>query len=83
MPIYEYRCKNCGREFEILQKVNDPTVVSCKYCQGEAFRIISLTNFQLKGTGWYATDYKDKGKKEGGKREKEKRDEGKEGTKDS
>ena len=59
MPIYEYRCKNCGKEFEVLQKVDDPPVVTCKYCQGEASRIISLTNFQLKGTGWYATDYKD------------------------
>jgi len=84
MPIYEYRCKNCGKEFEVLQKVDDPPVVTCKYCQGEASRIISLTNFQLKGTGWYATDYKDKGKKEAERKgDKEKKAEGKEGAKDS
>lgn len=62
MPIYEYQCTNCGEKFEFIESFSAPTVRTCKYCNGEAKRIISLANFQLKGTGWYATDYKDKGK---------------------
>jgi len=58
MPIYEYQCTNCGEKFELLQSFNDPPVAICKNCEGEAKRIISLTNFHLKGSGWYATDYK-------------------------
>ncbi|MBW2039324.1 MAG: zinc ribbon domain-containing protein [Deltaproteobacteria bacterium] len=66
MPIYEYQCTNCGREFEVMQKITDEPLQECKYCSGKLQRVISLTNFQLKGSGWYATDYKDKK----GKREK-------------
>lgn len=60
MPIYEYRCERCGHQFELLQRFDDPPRVECRSCGGEAERIISLANFHLKGTGWYATDYKDK-----------------------
>ncbi|MCX7816815.1 MAG: zinc ribbon domain-containing protein [Syntrophales bacterium] len=57
MPIYEYRCKKCGREFELFQKITDVTVPSCKFCQGPVEKLISLSSFHLKGTGWYVTDY--------------------------
>ncbi len=60
MPIYEYKCSNCDREFEVVQKITDEPLQVCKYCSGKLQRLISLTNFQLKGRGWYATDYKDK-----------------------
>lgn len=65
MPIYEYRCSHCGFEKEYLQKVSDPPVVQCPSC-GEAAMKKKLTaaGFQLKGTGWYVTDFKNK---DGGK----------------
>lgn len=57
MPIYEYRCKKCGKEFEIFQRITDVTVPPCKFCQGPVEKLISLSSFHLKGTGWYVTDY--------------------------
>ena len=57
MPIYEYKCKNCGREFDVFQKITDPEVETCKFCNGPAKKLISLTTFHLKGTGWSVTDY--------------------------
>ncbi|MDD5712558.1 MAG: zinc ribbon domain-containing protein [Smithellaceae bacterium] len=57
MPIYEYKCKKCGKEFELFQGISDPAVTSCKFCKGQASRMISLSTFHLKGSGWYATDY--------------------------
>jgi len=57
MPIYEYRCKKCGREFEMFQKISDPAIKSCKFCTGQAHKLISLSSFHLKGSGWYVTDY--------------------------
>ncbi len=77
MPIYEYQCTNCGEKFELLQSFNDPPVTICKNCKGEAKRIISLANFHLKGSGWYATDYKTKD------RAKKEEKEGKEDKKDN
>jgi len=68
LPIYEYQCTNCGRTVEAMQKITDEPLQKCPSCKGKLRRLISLTSFQLKGTGWYATDYKDKGKKD--KREK-------------
>lgn len=56
MPIYEYLCENCGREFEEWQKFSDPPVEECT-CGGRARRLISQSSFVLKGTGWYVTDY--------------------------
>lgn len=59
MPIYEYRCSSCGFEKEYLQKVSDPILSRCPECGQEAFvKLMSLAGFQLKGTGWYATDFK-------------------------
>jgi len=62
MPIYEYRCEPCGFEKEYLQKVNDAPVAACPACGSEAYtKLISAAGFQLKGSGWYATDFKNKG----------------------
>ena len=57
MPIYEYECKKCGRITEALQGFNDPPLKKCEHCKGKLEKLISLSSFQLTGTGWYATDY--------------------------
>lgn len=57
MPIYEYVCEKCGDHVEVLQKVSDPPPKRCKKCRGKLERIVSRTAFQLKGSGWYKTDY--------------------------
>jgi putative FmdB family regulatory protein len=56
MPIYEYDCKNCGI-FEVTQRITEGPLTSCPSCDGDVHRLISLTSFVLKGSGWYATDY--------------------------
>ncbi len=58
MPIYEYECLDCGKVFEIFQKISDEPLKECRECKGRVNRLISLCSFQLKGTGWYVTDYK-------------------------
>jgi len=59
MPIYEYECKNCGHRFEHLQKMTDEPPHTCPECGKEQLvKLASNTSFQLKGTGWYATDFK-------------------------
>ena len=59
MPIYEYRCGSCGLEKEYLQKVNDAPVAVCPACGSDSFaKLISAAGFQLKGSGWYVTDFK-------------------------
>ena len=63
MPIYEYRCKDCGSHFEKLQKVSDKPLETCEKCEGELEKQWSLSGFQFKGEGWYVTDYA--GKKSG------------------
>ena len=64
MPIYEYRCDNCGHEMEVLQKVNEPPLVTCPECAAEALKKkISAAGFRLKGGGWYETDFKSGSKK--------------------
>jgi putative FmdB family regulatory protein len=57
MPIYEYQCKNCGKVFEVFQGMTDSPVKTCRFCQGPVKRLISMSTFHLKGSGWYATDY--------------------------
>ena len=57
MPIYEYKCKKCGKEFELFQGVAAPAAKSCKFCRGPVHKMMSLSSFHLKGSGWYATDY--------------------------
>lgn len=62
MPIYEYKCTGCHEQFDLVQKMNDEPIKQCPEClQETAVRLISAPNFQLKGSGWYATDFKDKG----------------------
>lgn len=61
MPIYEYECKNCGHKLEELQKISEDPLLICPECGKETLsKLVSNTSFQLKGTGWYATDFKDK-----------------------
>jgi putative FmdB family regulatory protein len=63
MPIYEYRCGACGHELEVLQKLSDPQLSDCPQCKAPALaKLISPVGFQLKGSGWYATDFKGSGK---------------------
>lgn len=59
MPIYAYRCERCGHELDALQKISEPVLTDCPAC-GEASLQKKLTapGFQLKGSGWYATDFK-------------------------
>jgi putative FmdB family regulatory protein len=57
MPIYEYKCKKCGKEFEMFQGITDPAAKACKFCRGPVHKLMSLSSFHLKGNGWYATDY--------------------------
>lgn len=61
MPIYEYRCGECGQEHEALQKVSEPPLTMCPACGKPALqKLLSAAGFQLKGSGWYATDFKNK-----------------------
>ncbi len=57
MPIYEYRCLKCNSEFEQLQKFTDAPVSHCPHCGGQVKKLMSHSSFQLKGSGWYLTDY--------------------------
>lgn len=64
MPIYEYRCETCGYQNEYLQRVSDPLLTDCPECQKPTFtKMVSAAGFQLKGTGWYVTDFRNKGTK--------------------
>lgn len=56
MPIYEYSCSKCG-EFEVTQRITANPLRRCPSCKGKVKKLISNTSFQLKGSGWYATDY--------------------------
>jgi putative FmdB family regulatory protein len=63
MPIYEYRCTECGFQDEYLQKVSEPPLTRCPSCGRQTFsKLLSAAGFQLKGSGWYATDFKSSGK---------------------
>jgi putative FmdB family regulatory protein len=57
MPIYEYLCQKCGEHLEVLQKMSDKPLSRCPKCRGKLEKMLSQTSFQLKGSGWYATDY--------------------------
>ena len=66
MPIYEYRCDQCGHQFEVLQKISDAPVKNCPKCNSNnPRRLVSAAAFKLKGTGWYETDFKTKKPKKG------------------
>jgi len=57
MPLYEYKCENCGEVFEVRQNFSDEPVLVHEKCGGHVNRLISTSAFQFKGSGWYATDY--------------------------
>ncbi len=57
MPTYEYRCDKCGKAFEVFQKITDDPVEKCRDCGGKVQKLVSASNFVLKGSGWYKTDY--------------------------
>ena len=59
MPIYEYRCSSCGHQQEFLQKVSDAPIIVCTECGKPDFvKMLTAAGFQLKGSGWYATDFR-------------------------
>lgn len=57
MPIYEYLCEKCGSHIEVIQKISDAPLKRCAKCRGKLEKTVSRTSFQLKGSGWYVTDY--------------------------
>lgn len=62
MPIYEYQCTSCHHHFDLMQKITDAPAKQCPKCfENSVIKLVSAAGFQLKGTGWYATDFKDKG----------------------
>jgi putative FmdB family regulatory protein len=64
MPIYEYRCSDCGHKLEALQKLADAPMLTCPACGEDALiKLVSAAGFQLKGSGWYVTDFKGSGGK--------------------
>ena len=79
MPIYEYRCSSCGQQQEVMQKISAPLLTTCPKCGKETLvKMLTAAGFQLKGSGWYATDFKGKGSspaakpaKEGGEKKAE------------
>lgn len=59
MPIYAYRCESCGHAQDVLQKMSDPVLTRCPSCGAEAYKKqVTAAGFQLKGTGWYVTDFR-------------------------
>lgn len=79
MPLYEYVCEKCGSRIEMIQRVGDAPPKRCRKCRGKLQKAVSRTSFQLKGSGWYATDYpgkksapvKDKPEKSGAEKKTE------------
>ncbi len=68
MPIYEYRCESCGHQQEFLQKVADAPLTVCTRCGKPSFsKMVTAAGFHLKGSGWYATDFKNSGAKSAAK----------------
>ena len=66
MPIYAYRCERCGHAKDVIQKFSDTPLSICPECGADAFRKqLTAPSFQLKGSGWYVTDFRDNGKKAG------------------
>ncbi|MFC3907542.1 FmdB family zinc ribbon protein [Legionella dresdenensis] len=61
MPIYEYECTSCHHHFDLMQKISDQPAKKCPQCLNDtAVRLVSASGFQLKGSGWYVTDFKNK-----------------------
>ena len=82
MPIYEYRCGACGYQKEFLQRISDAPLTACPKCGKRGFKkLMSAAGFQLKGTGWYATDFKNTGAKPAAKQDQSETKQGKPETK--
>jgi putative FmdB family regulatory protein len=62
MPIYGYRCRSCGHEFEVLQKMSDAPLKTCPKCSGQLAKIVYAAGVVYKGSGYYSTDYNKGGK---------------------
>lgn len=62
MPLYEYQCDACGHRFERIRKFSDPPLTVCPECDGAIRKLVSSPAIQFKGTGWYVTDYANKGR---------------------
>jgi len=71
MPIYEYECNKCNEIFEIFHKIDEECKVACPKCLGPARKLISATNFVLKGSGFYVNDYPSKSRQSGTKGDKD------------
>lgn len=64
MPIYEYQCASCHHHFDLMQKISDEPIKQCPVCYKDTVvKLVSAAGFQLKGSGWYVTDFKNKGGK--------------------
>ncbi len=63
MPIYEYKCSSCDRQFEVMQRMADAPLATCESCGGDLEKLLSAPAFQFKGSGWYVTDYAKSGSK--------------------
>ncbi len=64
MPIYDYQCSRCGFKKEVMRKISEPNVTECPQCHEQSFtKQLSAPSFQLTGSGWYATDFKNSGSK--------------------
>lgn len=78
MPLYEYKCKKCGHQFEKIQKFSDKMVKKCPDCGGPVEQMITAPAVQFKGSGWYVTDYAKKsgnfGSSESGTKDSKKED---------
>ena len=57
MPLYEYKCKNCGKQMEVMQRFSDEPLTTHEECGGALERLLSAPALQFKGSGWYITDY--------------------------
>lgn len=74
MPIYEYRCEQCGHQSEEMRRLTDPPLTVCPNCGGTYTKLVSAPAFQFKGSGWYVTDYGKGGVKPGSEASGEKAD---------
>ena len=82
MPIYEYECRKCGETHEILQKISESPKRKCPSCGALSLKkLVSAAAFHLKGSGWYVTDFRDKGKKKEKKGDGKDKADGKDGSK--
>ena len=83
MPIYDYKCSNCGHQIEVIQKISDDPKTTCPKCNTEGLiKLLSAPSFRLKGSGWYETDFKTGNKKNILNKEKDTKDSTKSKKKD-